>query len=514
MAEVVQSLFGVTPQSYQRAQQQNIDAQALRYAQLDPFERATYGITRGANMLGGAVAGAFGVQDPELQRITMRQQIAGQLDPNDLSTFQRGIEVLRQAGDGQGALMLAAEAEKVRPRIQLAQEAALKQKAQQVAQGAYQPGGEAALYGQPTEMPLRDDEGNLMPGAGVTAPSYDIGRVAPQLMAMGPAGQSILLGAAKVNEEMARAEKLAAEALTAQQEAAFAGPAKKAEAEKKIADASKAAVEAQFAERLQQAGLNKTNWDVANLRSQINDRSAKLALDQQVTAANVAEKMATISKNLNEMPSDTRKLVNESATLAASSKQSADQFNNLASRIEAQGGNYGVASSASDFMKKIGGFQGGMTQLKQEYARLRNNAAIKSLPPGPATDKDIQLALSGFPTDTARAGDLAAFLRGMAKLQDIDASIANAKTDWLAQNNGALTRTNRTLMVGDFSARPGESFNDLTSRIVKDVNARYAGTGQDARRQALVNQIPTNQPAPAARPSVIDQADAIINRTR
>ena len=112
MAEIVQSLFGVTPESYQQAQQARMDAQALQYAKLDPFQQANYAIGRGANMLGGAIGGALGGQDPELQRITMRQQIAGQLNPNDISTFDRGIEMLRQGGDGQGALMLQMERDK------------------------------------------------------------------------------------------------------------------------------------------------------------------------------------------------------------------------------------------------------------------------------------------------------------------------------------------------------------------------------------------------------------------
>jgi hypothetical protein len=43
-------------------------------------------------------------------------------------------------------------------------------------------------------------------GEGMTAPSYDINRVAPQLMALGAAGQQALLGASKVNEEMAKAD--------------------------------------------------------------------------------------------------------------------------------------------------------------------------------------------------------------------------------------------------------------------------------------------------------------------
>ena len=113
MAEIVQSLFGVTPESYQMAQQQRADAQALQYAQLDPFQQANFAIGRGANMLGGAAGRALGGQDPELMRITMRQQIAGQLNPNDPASIERGIAALSQAGDTQGAMLLQGEYRKL-----------------------------------------------------------------------------------------------------------------------------------------------------------------------------------------------------------------------------------------------------------------------------------------------------------------------------------------------------------------------------------------------------------------
>ena len=106
MAEIVNALFGVTPDSYRQAQQDRADAQALQYAKLDPFEKASYGISRGAYNLAGAIGGALGGQDPELQRITMRQQIAGQIDYNDDASMQKAIAALSQAGDTQGAMQL------------------------------------------------------------------------------------------------------------------------------------------------------------------------------------------------------------------------------------------------------------------------------------------------------------------------------------------------------------------------------------------------------------------------
>ena len=323
---------------------------------------------------------------------------------------------------------------------------------------------------------------------------------------------------AELTQAIAAANKAVADATTAQATATNAADRAKADADKAVADANAAKVKAKYAEQVEIAGLNKTNWDINNLRSQIGDRSARLNLDTQKTAADVAAKMSDIQKNLTDIPADTRKLINESAVLAATSKQSAGQFNDLAKRLDEAGGGYGVFSSASDFLKKGAGFQGGMTQLRQEYTRLRNTAAIKSLPPGPATDKDIAMALKGFPSDNASAGDLSSFLRGMAKLQDVDASINNAKTDWLAQNNGTLTRAKNTFVAGDYATKPGETFNDFSQRIIGDVSKKYQSPEQTAeeRRQQLVSQIPTNQAqvpaaaAAAAPANIRSQADAIL----
>jgi hypothetical protein len=224
MAEIVQSLFGVSPESYQQAQQQRADAQALQYAQLTPFQQANYAIGRGANMLGGAIGGALGGQDPELQRVTMRQQIAGQLNPNDLSTFDSGIEMLRRGGDGQGALMLQMERDKaqqlslIRQDQELArQDAATKrriamesqartQQAQSLLQGAYRPATleqqqfvEVDEQGQPVAIPARPA-------------SFNINPVLPQLM-QSPEGRAAIteqanllpalrkLGASSMREE-------------------------------------------------------------------------------------------------------------------------------------------------------------------------------------------------------------------------------------------------------------------------------------------------------------------------
>lgn len=109
MADIVQSLFGVTPELYQQAQAQRAAEQALQYAQLSPFQQANFAIGRGAYQLAGALGGT----DPQLQMISTRNSIARQINYNDPNSIMQGVQRLTQAGDTVGAMQLADVARKM-----------------------------------------------------------------------------------------------------------------------------------------------------------------------------------------------------------------------------------------------------------------------------------------------------------------------------------------------------------------------------------------------------------------
>jgi hypothetical protein len=116
---IVDTLFGVSPERLEQQRAAAADARALAFAKLDPFEKANFAIGRGAYGLAGALGGALGGQDPELQRVTMRQQIARQINPNDPATIQQGIAAMQQAGDTEGAMLLQAEFQKMQESMAL-----------------------------------------------------------------------------------------------------------------------------------------------------------------------------------------------------------------------------------------------------------------------------------------------------------------------------------------------------------------------------------------------------------
>jgi hypothetical protein len=161
MAEIVQSLFGISPEMYQQSQQARADQQALQYAQLTPFQQANYAIGRGANMLGGAIGGALGGQDPQLALITARQQISKQINYADPASIAKGVDMLSQAGDTQGAMMLADVARKAASEQALTQQR-LREKAaadpfqKLVESGKYTPASLAEYQrtGKPEDLAL------------------------------------------------------------------------------------------------------------------------------------------------------------------------------------------------------------------------------------------------------------------------------------------------------------------------------------------------------------------------
>lgn len=182
--DIVQSLFGVTPDMYQRQQDALADERAIKFAGMDPMQQATYGIFRGAGQLGGALGRALGGEDPELARISARQSIAKQIDFNDPTSIESGFRALQQANDIPGAMMLMQTADEARKRQLARTEQAEKTRqlglttlAERIAASAYQPA-----------VPQRDDFGNLMTGVEPTPASFDISRVQPQLMALGAPG--------------------------------------------------------------------------------------------------------------------------------------------------------------------------------------------------------------------------------------------------------------------------------------------------------------------------------------
>lgn len=102
MAEVMNSLFGITPESLIAQREAKAQQEAMAYAQLsDPFARANYQIYKGASGLGDQLGGMLGAQDPEMQRLQQRQGMLQNLDLTNPESLKQGIQAAMQNKDYQ-----------------------------------------------------------------------------------------------------------------------------------------------------------------------------------------------------------------------------------------------------------------------------------------------------------------------------------------------------------------------------------------------------------------------------
>jgi hypothetical protein len=111
MAEIVGSLFGVSPEQLIRQRQATDASNAFRYAQLDPLEQAKMSIYQGAAGLGRGFQGLLG-GDPELEKISQIKQLSSQFDLTTADGARKFAQALQPFAP-QEAMMAVREAERM-----------------------------------------------------------------------------------------------------------------------------------------------------------------------------------------------------------------------------------------------------------------------------------------------------------------------------------------------------------------------------------------------------------------
>ena len=104
---IVEGLFGLTPQAYQNQQYNQDLKRGYELAQLSPGAAAQAGLQASVGQLGRGIAGAMGIEDPQLKLISTRNTIAQQIDQTNPESIMKGAQMLAQMGDQQGAFALA-----------------------------------------------------------------------------------------------------------------------------------------------------------------------------------------------------------------------------------------------------------------------------------------------------------------------------------------------------------------------------------------------------------------------
>jgi len=148
-----------------------------------------------------------------------------------------------------------------------------------------------------------------------------------------------------------------------------------------------------------------------------NARTTALADQTSVTAINLINDAFNASE--------------EARTAGLEAKQIADDL----ARLSPTAGALGRFEESKD---RFFGTEGAVSDLRTRINKMTVNIVMQGLPPGAASDKDIELAQSTVPTSTMNPEMLESYFRGVAKISALNSYKERLKVNHLSENNGNM----------------------------------------------------------------------------
>jgi hypothetical protein len=175
---------------------------------------------------------------------------------------------------------------------------------------------------------------------------------------------------------------------------------------------------------------------------------------QETRESELEARTAETRRKAGELKPTMQKILDEAQTIAFDSEKTANGFELLSKDFDRLGFSGGVKASIGDFLKDALGTQDEVSALRRKFRGIRASQAMKNLPPGPASDKDIALALGGFPPENAPASVISSFIKGASKLARIDQAFQTFKAEYISENKNTAGlikawKQNKTRIVGD-----------------------------------------------------------------
>ena len=162
-----------------------------------------------------------------------------------------------------------------------------------------------------------------------------------------------------------------------------------------------------------------------------------------------------VTKEGRELSGHMQKRLSVATDDAVKAEQNVAEYNVLAEDIERADISGGlIGGSWREKFKEITGSQDAISDLRRKYAGIRASQVVNNLPPGAASDKDIEMAMGGFPSEKATGQQLASFIKGLAKLERIRADYANFRADYISETGserGMLSEWKRQSAQGQAS---------------------------------------------------------------
>jgi hypothetical protein len=191
-------------------------------------------------------------------------------------------------------------------------------------------------------------------------------------------------------------------------------------------------------------------------------------------ALGMAAKTRPAAVKPKELSTEAYKEVMKATANARTAGSNVTKANSLMTRYNQVDPESGILARGWSKLKSIFGSQGQTETLKADFDALVNSAVIENLPPGPATDKDIEIIQKGFPNSSWNTMEIERWLEAYRDAAEFQQFYERERAKYMSANNG--------LDVG---------FDEAIREDAKRVRE-----AQVKRREAATGQTETQTPPP------------------
>ena len=166
------------------------------------------------------------------------------------------------------------------------------------------------------------------------------------------------------------------------------------------------------------------------ITSEHQDRQAAISEETNRIRRLQEENMST------QLGTSDRNAIREATEASREFEAQANHAINVADQYKALTPLAGAAGAIKTKWMAFMGNQDDAQLLKTNFTALRNTLVMANLPPGVASDKDIEIAMSGYPNEEWSGEKIEKFMRGMAKVAALRAEQENARASYMYENQG------------------------------------------------------------------------------
>lgn len=161
----------------------------------------------------------------------------------------------------------------------------------------------------------------------------------------------------------------------------------------------------------------------------------RLKKDDPEAAQQYGEQRGYLSKTGRDISVFQQKNLDAAQTAAISAGNDANTYDDLATQYAENGSKLGggIFGSWKDGLKSATGSEDAPAMLRRKWIQIKNSEVIQNLPPGAASETDVDIIMRGYPSNDANPEQVANFLGAMSKIKKAEVMYNEFKSEYISE---------------------------------------------------------------------------------